>query len=157
KTCKYNARGKEIEWAFFGLDGKPSRHTDGNARGTARYDERGNELERAFFGVDGKPTLLKDGYARVAHTYDRQGSPISARYFGSDGRPVRTVATVETITPGGPAAKVGLRVGDVCLRYDGKPVVDRSLLRAWQLSPGSAHRVLEVQREGKRFTFHFPP
>ncbi len=64
-TAHHDERGNLVEKAYFGVDGKPTLHNDGNACVTYRYDERGNQLEIAYFGVDGKPTLTKQGVARA--------------------------------------------------------------------------------------------
>ena len=59
-----------VTFAFFGTDGKPTLHKDGNAGYTARYDERGNQTEVTYLGLDGRPTVYKDGYARSTSRYE---------------------------------------------------------------------------------------
>ena len=48
----YDERGNEVEWACFGVDGRPCANKDGYHRNTYRYDEQGNPVEWACFGVD---------------------------------------------------------------------------------------------------------
>ena len=84
----YDERGNEIKRCYFGVDGKPVLHKDGNAGWEAIYDERGNEIKRCYFGVDGKPILHKDGYAAWESIYDERGNEIKCSFFGIDGKPV---------------------------------------------------------------------
>ena len=75
-----------------------------------------------------------------------------AESFGLD-RPAG--ALVAQVLEDGPAAKGGLRVGDVILRLDNHPIVMSSDLphRVGILKPGSRSR-LEVMRDGKRQTLN---
>jgi serine protease Do len=60
-------------------------------------------------------------------------------------------ALVSSVDPGGPAAKAGLKVGDVIRKVDGQPIVSSGDLPALigQTAPGTKV-TLEVWREGKR-------
>ncbi|HLV16909.1 MAG TPA: DegQ family serine endoprotease [Pseudomonas sp.] len=75
-----------------------------------------------------------------------------AESFGLD-RPAG--ALVAQVLEDGPAAKGGLRVGDVILRLDNHPIVMSSDLphRVGVLKPGTTSR-LEVMRDGKRRTLN---
>ncbi|WP_414705185.1 DegQ family serine endoprotease, partial [Pseudomonas sp.] len=75
-----------------------------------------------------------------------------AESFGLD-RPAG--ALVAQVLEDGPAAKGGLRVGDVILRLDNHPIVMSSDLphRVGILKPGTTSR-LEVMREGQRRTLN---
>ncbi|MDP2390889.1 MAG: PDZ domain-containing protein, partial [Acidobacteriota bacterium] len=59
-------------------------------------------------------------------------------------------ALVSDVTPGGAAARAGLKRGDVILGYQGRPVVDTNAFRneSAATSPGSTV-TLQVLREGK--------
>ncbi len=62
-------------------------------------------------------------------------------------------ALVSEVTKGSPAAKAGLRQGDVILSYDGKAVGDlRTLTRAVADTPAESDATLEVLRQGKNTT-----
>ena len=87
-TAQYDALGNEIETAFFGSDGQPVLHKNGNHKWTAQYDVRGNEIETAYFGIDGQPVLLEYGYHKWTSQFDVRGNEIESAFFGSDGQPV---------------------------------------------------------------------
>ena len=83
----HDDRGNCIETAYFGVDGKPTRHKDGYAAWKARYDDRGNQIEIAYFGPDGKPTRHKDGNAAWRARYDERGNQVERAYFDAAGKP----------------------------------------------------------------------
>jgi len=58
-------------------------------------------------------------------------------------------AVLETVTPGGPAADAGLRVGDVVVAVDGQPIEDMAGLVRW-LRPCQPGQVVEmtIERDG---------
>jgi S1-C subfamily serine protease len=53
------------------------------------------------------------------------------------------------VTPGGPAAAAGLRVGDVVVAVDGRPIEDMAGLVRW-LRPRQPGQVVEmaIERDG---------
>jgi serine protease Do len=62
-------------------------------------------------------------------------------------------AVVTRVTPGGPAARAGLRPGDIVLRFNGIDVRDsRALTRMVGDSAVGAEVPLEIVREGQRFS-----
>ena len=107
-------KGREIEQAWFGRDGKPLVADSGNTKVTSRYDSRGevreksywilNErgnyvlrrrtdfadrtLEQAYFTPEGRPTLHKEGHHRETRTYDTRGNWTEQAYFDEQGRPM---------------------------------------------------------------------
>jgi len=68
-----------------------------------------------------------------------------AGYDGSTG------AVVTRITPNGPAARAGLRAGDVVLRFNGQDIADsRALTRMVGEAEVGANVVVDIVREGRR-------
>ncbi len=65
----------------------------------------------------------------------------------------QTGAVVTRITPNGPAARAGLRNGDVVLKFDGRDVADsRALTRMVGEAQVGARVAMEIVREGRRAT-----
>jgi hypothetical protein len=123
-TWAFDERGNPMEWAYFGVDGKPGLHRDGYHKARSRYDERGNPTERAFFGVDGRPTLQRNGCARWTARYDPWNNRTGSTYYDTEGRRLLPQVKIMSVAVEGRGAVLGLRVGDVLLRYDGRPVED---------------------------------
>jgi serine protease Do len=74
-------------------------------------------------------------------------SPELSKSFGSK---TTQGALIADVVPGGPAAKAGLRRGDIVLAVDGEPVLDsrRLTLRISQATPGTAV-ALRLLRDGQ--------
>ena len=93
--------------------------------------------------------LIRDG--KVKHGYMGIGisdvTPENAKFFHVDNNEGALVSQVE---PGSPAAKAGLKVGDVITELDGQKVTDASQLQieVGQKHPGSTIK-LQVLRDGK--------
>jgi serine protease Do len=93
--------------------------------------------------------LIRDG--KVSHGYMGIGisdiTPENARFFHVDNNEGAVVTQVEE---GSPAAKAGLKVGDVITALNGQKVLDASQLQieVGQTKPGTAVK-LEVLRDGK--------
>jgi hypothetical protein len=159
-TWTYDQRGNPIKVAFWGADGKPALHKEGYARFTTRYDERGNRVEWASFGLDGKPIQIAQGYARWQARYDERGQHIDIAYFDQSARPLRAELLVTQVLPGSQGQRVGLRVGDVLLSYDGQAVVNwpRFSAAVRQRAGGEKRPVaLRVRRQGKELHFSLAP
>jgi serine protease Do len=96
--------------------------------------------------------LIRDG--KVAHGYMGIGiadvTPENSKFFSLDKSAGALVSQVE---PNSPAAKAGLKNGDVITGLEGKPVDDAGQLQVviGQKSPGTTVR-LEVMRDGKSMT-----
>jgi serine protease Do len=94
-------------------------------------------------------TLIRSG--KIEHGYMGIGindvTPDNSKFFHMD----KAVGAVVTqVTPESPAAKAGLKVGDVITQIDGRPVNDAGELQVevGQKAPGTAIR-LGIQRDGK--------
>ena len=83
----YDAKGNQIRRAYFGIDGQPCLHNDGNAGWTAEYD-KGSKTRMAYFGIDGEPCLIDDGYAGWNSGYNDEGNEIRRAFFGINDEPV---------------------------------------------------------------------
>ncbi len=81
--------------------------------------------------------------------------PISPDMATAMNLPSTRGALVSSIEEGGPAARAGLKQGDVITQFNGKPVVDNNQLRndVAATTPGSSV-AMEVLRNGKAETLH---
>jgi len=97
-------------------------------------------------------TLIKDG--KISHGYMGLGisdvTPENAKFFQMSEASGAVVSQVES---GSPAAKAGMKVGDVISELDGQRVTDAGQLQVnvGQKRPGTTIK-LGVQREGKNVT-----
>jgi S1-C subfamily serine protease len=69
---------------------------------TCQYDGRDERIEEAFFGTAGQPVLVA--------------------YLDETARRMRVEVVVVAVPAGSQAQRVGVRSGDVLLRYDGSEV-----------------------------------
>ncbi len=112
---------EKTEW-FADADGQsPTLNELNVASEIATFDSKtGNQLTESYFGVDGKPCLHKEGFAKVTWRYDERGNQIETSCFGIDGEPLSVLIIVNTVLSDSPAEKLGIREGDIFLRYDGQ-------------------------------------
>jgi putative serine protease PepD len=99
--------------------------------------------------------LVKD----IAGQIVKYGKVVNSHraYLGiSVGETVGSGDYVSSITPGGPAARAGIRVGDVLLSIDGKPVDTTGVLSVVLagLKPGRSVPVVLRHQNGTRETVH---
>ena len=101
RIYRYDDKGNQIEYAWYGADGKLM------SKSLFKYDDKGNQIERAWYGADGKlknKTLYKykyDGkgnkiewawYAdgnlerKFLFQYDGKGNQIEKAWYGADGK-----------------------------------------------------------------------
>ncbi|HNY85201.1 MAG TPA: hypothetical protein PKN23_01795 [Candidatus Hydrogenedentes bacterium] len=86
RTCReYDSQGYQARETYYGPDGKPCLHKDGNHGWEAEYDSAGNETRKTFLGLDGSPVSLSDGYATVRSECDQNGNVVRRTYYGADG------------------------------------------------------------------------
>jgi serine/threonine protein kinase len=187
-TARYDERGHKLEEAYFGSDGKPTLLRNGVHKLEMRYDERGNQVEQAFFGKGGKPVGVAEGYVRWSARYDARdrcrektfqgydprlgyvrevrrysttGTWLDSAYFDEAGRSVRTGVVISEVAGASQGQRVGLRVGDVVLSYDGRAIVNtpRFIAAVRQRAAGGrpGQVVLRVRRQGKEQDFSLAP
>ena len=112
--------------------------------------------------VGGDSDLVRNRVKLITRRRARLGVTVDLRASANDS----IGATIESVTPGGPAAKVGIKSGDIITRLDGKPVIANAGERAGmneslpglrlveiaaQLKPNDTVSV-EYRREGARKT-----
>jgi hypothetical protein len=188
--ARFDERDNRSEIAFFGTDGKPVRVGNGHTRRTARYDLDNRLVEERSFGYDGRDGFTafverynskgetsemvyldaagrpvrrrRLGYARVRIDRDAEGKPTGARHFDEKDRLAPTRVVIAKVDPGGQAERLGLRQGDVMLRYGGEPfhhsTINNPILRALAApKKGSGPIELRILRGGKERTYQAAP
>jgi hypothetical protein len=88
----------------------------------AKLNDQGLETEYTYFDANDKPVKHNCGYSRMVNIYDDQGTIIDAQYF--DVGPVTVKPLVTSVWPNELGAKLGLKEGDVFLRYDGREIAN---------------------------------
>ena len=154
-----DAADRTLEETFFTPEGRSTLNQDGYHRSSFRHDERGNCVEMAFFGLDGKPCLHREGYHRGTKHYDERGRLVSSAVYDRAGKRLPCRILVEKVTPGGLAARAGLREGDVLVRYADKELTTAALFSSLRSEEGASGppRKLELLRQGKPLTVTLPP
>ena len=126
-TRKYDAAGKPVENTYWGYDG-----SSGFARMVAKLNAKGQEVEYTYLDASGQATRHKGGYTRKLNIYDDRGMLVNARFF--DAGPVAVKPMVMRVVPGGQAAKLGLKEGDIFLRYTGEETTSSARFIARRMS-----------------------
>ncbi len=184
-TSKYDDDDHLIEQAYYDKDGNPAPYEDGYTRTERRYegsklverifagynqakfgfakvvvsiDSQGRQMERTFFDSDGKPVLHKGGYARKLNLYDDSGSLIDALFYDFQGHLLTVRPLVMKVIPGGQEEKLGLKEGDVLLKYAGTPVPSSTKFNARRKKDSAGPpRELVVRRGDQSLTFLVQP
>jgi len=95
-------------------------------------------------------SLIKEGRIRYAYMGVLVGDPNEGE-AAAKGLPVGTGALVTQVTPGGPAARAGLRAGDVVVDLDGKTVEGAGdVVDTVSNKPIGSKVTVGIFREGKR-------
>jgi YD repeat-containing protein len=153
-TARYDARDRLVQKTFHGYDAP-----EGCAAKSVDYNLQGNALTEVYQDAGGKMVRnLRLGYARIVNQYDPSGRQwLAVTHFDETGQRVRTEAVIQSVIPGGQAARAGLRANDVFVTYDGKPVVSVNGFVAAtnrRLARGKIGLVsLRVRRDGKERQF----
>jgi hypothetical protein len=84
----FDGRGKVTHKRYWGTNGEPFLHKDGNHGWDARYDDRGNRTATTYLGLDEKPVLLTAGFATMKSTYDAGGRETRMSLHGVNDEPV---------------------------------------------------------------------
>ena len=156
-TKRFDERGKQVEEAYFGLDGKPMLHKDGYARWTARYDERGNRVERALFDADDHAVMVDGVGAKARYSYDDNDQLVSVIYLDKNDQVVPVEVEVKEAEPNSTAARIGLKPGDRLLSCDGALLHSKEQFIALT---GEAHpglTELTYRRGETTFSVQVPP
>ncbi len=101
------------------------------------------QVYNALIGSEHKVTR-----GSIGVLFNAEPSPALARVYG-----IKNGVIIAEVTPGGPAEKGGLKVGDAIISVDGKPIKDGNELVAdiSSLKPGTQHK-LGYLRNGKEGT-----
>jgi S1-C subfamily serine protease len=83
---------------------------------------------RAKFFIDGAPEAIRERIRTIAQRRARLGVTVDMRASETDS----IGATVQSVTPGGPAAKAGIKSGDVITKINGKSLTAGDNTRAGQ-------------------------
>jgi tRNA A-37 threonylcarbamoyl transferase component Bud32 len=158
-VARYDLKGQLLERAYLGVAGEPVFHSlRGTFRSLRRYDSQGNLVEALFISPNGRPRNTKQGYARIHYIY-RDGACIDTTALDTDGKVVPLVVVLGSVAPKSAAEALGLKKGDILLRYRGKRITSGThltdLRKAESKQAGPAE--IEVQRGQKRFTVQAKP
>jgi hypothetical protein len=84
----FDGRGKVTRKRYWGPEGEPFLHKDGNHGWDAQYDDRGNQTLTTYVGLDEKPVLLTSRFATMKSEFDAGGRETRMGLFGVNGEPV---------------------------------------------------------------------
>jgi hypothetical protein len=171
ETASYGLGGERLQVFFYAANGRLLRRTtlippepaaqpgQSVARVVTVFDKRGRAGEVLFCDKSGRPVLTRRGYSRYTQGYDDKGQPTRRTFFDLDEKPVSTHVVVVKVAPGGQAQRLGVKPGDILIRYDGRPVFQANLfIRGRQAeSKTDPPRSLVVQRQDRLFILQVSP
>jgi hypothetical protein len=89
-TMAYDARGNQVEEAYFVADGTPLKPM---ARMESEFDKLGRKTLDRYLGPDGQPALLRgDGQHITLYEYDPFGNVRALRYLDTQKQPTHGYA-----------------------------------------------------------------
>lgn len=158
-TIRFDEQGNPVETAYFGIDGKPViPNPPGWSRMSQSYNDKGRLVRTTYFGSDGQPMIGPHGYATLTTEYSADGLPESSEFLDAADRPLRAKLVLGPPPSGSVEEQLGLKEGDVLLRFDGKELFDpvRFLLQLKARPKDDPPRELTIDRAGKVFTVQLP-
>jgi hypothetical protein len=158
-VSRLDDRGQEVERQFLTADGKPMCNSEGYASWRTGHDENGNVIDCSFFDIEGRPCASVNGVARWTARFDPSKADFVKSHFDLGGRQLRAVVKIVRVTAGETADRSGVRVGDLVVVYDGRPVASAAefLATREKEKPDAAPNDLVVLRDGQRLTLRLPP
>jgi S1-C subfamily serine protease len=94
---------------------------------------------------DQEPQVIRDRIRAITQRRARLGVTVALRASGADS----IGATIEAVTPGGPAAKAGIQSGDVITKINGKSLTAGSIARAGEEESLPGLRLVEYAAQLK--------
>ena len=86
-TRRYDARGNQIETAYFDAETNAVLSADGFACQRTDFDEIGRDVRITYLGLDGRPCMTKEHCAGESWTYDEVGRSVRLVSLDAEGRP----------------------------------------------------------------------
>jgi len=154
---KYNEAGYATEEARFDINDKPINHAAGYHRVATQYNVHGYWIDIAYFDKDGNPATGERGYSHGTCSFDRNNTLLEMKFMDVAGKIARTKVTVSEITPDSQAAKLGLKVGDRILSYDGQEIVNLSDFMRITSASSKKQRKMTVSRGKEDITITIEP
>lgn len=127
-----------------GNSGGPMINLEGEVVGinTAIFSRTGGSIGLGF--------SIPIELAQAVYTNIVNGGRVDFGWLGMEIAGDEEGVRVARVLEGGPAARSGLRAGDVVRRYQGRPVRDATqLIRSIQFTPPGSEAELEVERDGR--------
>jgi YD repeat-containing protein len=159
RTRTYGSRDQITAEAYFGPDGQLLLHAkEGYAKMTRTYNDQGWVMEQTYRGPDDRPMLRKNRYARVTFRYDGAGRRLEATLWDLEGKKLPPAeVTIIKVYPDSQAAQLGLRKGDVIVRYDGKALPNSFSLDTKARATDEGRRSLQIRRGDQEHHFMVDP
>lgn len=182
----YNSRHQPIREQYFALNGSPIANKQGVHRIENSYDQTGTMIMKRYFDQAGKPTYGPEGY----HQMVQAGRGKETQYFDKEMRSLKgfdpsnprnnnfiQVPYIDDLSDyRSPAYSIGLREGDIILRYGNWSLVNswaafrdaktlsesagdyyrKQIIRTIQKSSASP-TTITVLRNGRMLMFDVPP
>lgn len=111
----------------------------------AAQERRPESRPRIYVGGGDDPTVIKNRIRLVTQRRARLGVNVDLRASDNDS----IGATIESVTPGGPAAKAGIKSGDIITRLNGKALVASDGKKAGEEESLPALRLIEIAAQLK--------